>query len=164
MAKTSEKIPKRKKRSVSFAVMLLLPLFLFITTAFAGSFLKWNRVRTEAAFEERLNPLEKIWRSVQLKSLAREHGTDFREKISENQRRTLGILRESFLESLLPKFLFLAVVVLIPSYFFFQLIREGGMSRSKSTTQSRSKTKSVPPSVRSGSYKNPIKSQNRLLR
>ncbi|WP_246028220.1 hypothetical protein [Leptospira fletcheri] len=127
--------------------------------------MKWNRVRTEAAFEERLNPLEKIWRSIQLKSLAREHGTDYREKISENQRRTLGILRESFLESLLPKFLFLAVVVLIPSYFFFQLIREG-LPRSKSTTPSHSKTKSktTHTSSRSGSYKNPVKSQNRLLR
>ncbi|WP_232224664.1 hypothetical protein [Leptospira fainei] len=92
--------------------------------------MKLDRVRSEAAFENRLNPLEKIWRGIQLKSYAKEYGYDYRNKISENQRRVLGIIRESFLEVQLPKYLFLALVVIIPCYFFAKLLKE-------KTTQTR---------------------------
>ncbi|EQA44331.1 hypothetical protein LEP1GSC050_2362 [Leptospira broomii serovar Hurstbridge str. 5399] len=124
MAGNSGRNLKKGKLHTPFILFLLVPLCLFILTAFLGSFLKLNRVQSETAFENRLNPLEKIWRGIQLKSYARQYGYDYRNKISENQRRVLGIVRESFLETQLPKYLFLALVIIVPCYFFTKLIKE----------------------------------------
>ncbi|PJZ69689.1 hypothetical protein CH373_08730 [Leptospira perolatii] len=112
---------KKGKSSLPFAILFLVPLTLFLVTAIGGGLMKVDRMYSESSFEEKLNPLHKVWRGLQLKVFVKQHGIDFRNKISETERRSVGLYRESFLESLLPKFIFMGLIVLYPAYFFINL-------------------------------------------
>ncbi|GBF38290.1 hypothetical protein LPTSP1_12810 [Leptospira johnsonii] len=89
-----------------------------------GSVLKIDRVSSESAFENRLNPIEKAWRGLKLKVYAYEYGSDYRNKIPENEGRALGLIRESILESTLPRYLFLFLAIAVPFYFFVRLFKD----------------------------------------
>lgn len=89
-----------------------------------GSVLKLDRVSSESAFENRLNPIEKAWRGLKLKVYAYEYGSDYRNKIPENEGRALGLIRESILESTLPRYLFLFLAIAVPFYFFVRLFKD----------------------------------------
>ncbi|TGL64651.1 hypothetical protein [Leptospira sarikeiensis] len=130
--KVSQKpVSKKKTGSPMFLLLVGIPFCFFLISAMLGSVMKIDRVNSESAFENRLNPIEKAWRGLKLKVYAYEYGSDYRNKIPENEGRALGLIRESVLESLLPRYLFLFLAIAVPFYFFVRLFKEG----SKKNTQ-----------------------------
>ncbi|MEI7013234.1 hypothetical protein [Leptospira licerasiae] len=123
--KQAKKVPSHSRSSSPLFLLLVgIPFCLFLISAMFGSILKLDRVSSESAFENRLNPIEKAWRGLRLKVYAYEYGSDYRNKIPENEGRALGLIRESILESTLPRYLFLFLAVAVPFYFFVRLFKD----------------------------------------
>lgn len=123
--KQIKKIPAHNRSSSALFLLLVgIPFFIFLISAMLGSVLKIDRVSSESAFENRLNPIEKAWRGLKLKVYAYEYGSDYRNKIPENEGRALGLIRESILESTLPRYLFLFLAIAVPFYFFVRLFKD----------------------------------------
>lgn len=121
---TVRKKDKSTKRSPLFLLLVGIPFFIFLLSAMLGSVIKQDRISSESAFENRLNPIEKAWRGLKLRVYAYEYGADYRNRIPENEGRSLGVFRESILESVLPRYLFLFLAIAFPFYFFLRLIKE----------------------------------------
>ncbi|TGK42286.1 hypothetical protein [Leptospira andrefontaineae] len=123
--KQVKKVPSNKRSSSPLFLLLVgLPFCFFLISAMLGSVIKIDRVSSESAFENRLNPIEKAWRGLKLKVYAYEYGSDYRNKIPENEGRALGLIRESILESTLPRYLFLFLAIAVPFYFFVRLFKD----------------------------------------
>ncbi|PKA16566.1 hypothetical protein CH363_07270 [Leptospira haakeii] len=123
--KQIKKVPSRNRSSSPLFLLLVgIPFCFFLISAMLGSVLKLDRVSSESAFENRLNPIEKAWRGLKLKVYAYEYGSDYRNKIPENEGRALGLIRESILESTLPRYLFLFLAIAVPFYFFVRLFKD----------------------------------------
>lgn len=123
--KQVKKAPSTKRSSSPLFLLLVgIPFCFFLISAMLGSVIKIDRVSSESAFENRLNPIEKAWRGLKLKVYAYEYGSDYRNKIPENEGRALGLIRESILESTLPRYLFLFLAIAVPFYFFVRLFKD----------------------------------------
>lgn len=121
---TKKSISNNRSSSPLFLLLVGIPFIFFLLSAMLGSVLKIDRVSSESAFENRLNPIEKAWRGLKLKVYAYEYGSDYRNKIPENESRALGLIRESVLESTLPRYLFLFLAIAVPFYFFVRLFKD----------------------------------------
>ncbi|TGK04914.1 hypothetical protein EHO59_08680 [Leptospira semungkisensis] len=115
---------KSSRPSSLFLLLVGIPFCIFLISAMLGSVLKLDRMSSESAFESRLNPIERVWRGLKLKVYAYEYGPDYRNKVPENEARSIGIFRESILESLLPRYLFLFLAIVFPCYFIVRLLKE----------------------------------------
>ncbi|PJZ77117.1 hypothetical protein [Leptospira neocaledonica] len=123
--KQLKKAPSNNRSSSPLFLLLVgIPFCFFLISAMLGSVLKIDRVSSESAFENRLNPIEKAWRGLKLKVYAYEYGSNYRNKIPENEGRALGLIRESILESTLPRYLFLFLAIAVPFYFFVRLFKD----------------------------------------
>lgn len=134
--KTRIQRTRDKKSSPLFVLLIAIPFGIFLISAMFGSILKQDRISSEFAFENRLGPVERAWRGLKLKVYAYEYGPDYRNKIPENEGRALGLLRESLLESVLPRYLFLFLTIAFPFYFFLRLIKENPADRKSVWPQS----------------------------
>ncbi|TGK00157.1 hypothetical protein EHQ53_04915 [Leptospira langatensis] len=130
--KSSVSAKKKSSRPSSlFLVLVGIPFCIFLVSAMLGSVLRLDRISSESAFENRLNPIERVWRGLKLKVYAYEYGPDYRNKIPENEARSIGLFRESILESLLPRYLFLFLAIAFPCYFIVRLLREKPIPKSQ---------------------------------
>ncbi len=149
-------------RSPLFILLVGIPFCIFLLSAMFGSLLKQDRISSESAFESRMNPIERAWRGLKLKVYAYEYGPDYRNKIPENEGRALGVFRESLLESLLPRYLFLFLAFAFPFYFFVRLLKDKPHEKRSKWPGSSSPTISNKTSKPSSKKKPQF--ENKLLR